>query len=106
MTTKNEIYHNGLDFFGKEQYEEAIVEYRKALEIDPNDGELYLALSIAYLRMDDLETALINARLSTEKAPDEPLVYTNLSRIMQKSGMIHEAEEAMGIARHLSMRMG
>ena len=104
MTTKNEIYHKGLDLFGQEQYQEAIAEYKKALEIDPEDGELYMALSISYYRLDDLDSSLENARFSAEKSPDEPLVYTNLSRILQKKGLHHEAEEAMAIARHLSMR--
>ena len=102
MTTKQDFYNNGLDLYGRQQYEEAIGEYQKALELDPNDGEIQLAISMAYLQMDELDTALNHAQKAAELSPREPLIYTNLSRILQRKGMISEAEEAMAISRQLS----
>ena len=103
MSNKKEHYNQGLDLFGQAHYEEAIAEYDQAIACDPNDGELYLAKSMAYHRMKDLDRALEAAKQAVVLSPREPLFYTNLSRIYQQKGMIDEAEEAMAISRQLSM---
>ncbi|MBD3267162.1 tetratricopeptide repeat protein [bacterium] len=105
MTTKAEHYSKGLDLYGQQNYENAIGEYQKAFEMDPEDGEICLAISMAYLQMNDLDTALEYAQKAAELSPREPLVYTNLSRILQQKGMIPEAEDAMAISRQLSSGM-
>lgn len=102
MSTKKEHYNKGLDLFGNEKYEEAIEEYDKAIALEPDDGELYLAKSMAYHRMKDLDKALESAKKAVELSPREPLFYTNLSRIYQQKGMIQEAEDAMALSRQLA----
>jgi Flp pilus assembly protein TadD len=103
MGAKEELYSKGLDLFDEGKNEEAIEQYKKALEEDSNDGEIYLAISIAYQQLEDFDNALEAAKKSVEFDPKEPLVYTNLSRVYVKQGMIPEAEEAMNASRHLSM---
>ena len=98
MSTKKEHYDKGLDLFGQSNFEGAIQEYKKALEFDPNDGEIYMAISMSYLRMKDLDPALEAAKKSVELNSQEPLFHTNLSRIYQQKGMIQEAEDAMALA--------
>ncbi len=105
MSTKQDHYNKGLDLFGEGKHEEAIAEYRKALEVDPDDGEIHMAISMSYQQMGNLDQALEAARKAVELEPREPLMYTNLSRIFVKKGMIPEAEEAMAISRQISMRM-
>ncbi len=103
MGAKEELYSKGLDLFDEGKNEEAIELYKKALEEDSNDGEIYLAISIAYQQMEDFDNALEAAKKAAEFDSHEPLVYTNLSRVFVKKGMIPEAEEAMNASRHLSM---
>lgn len=103
MATKQELYNEGLGLFGEGKLEEAIAKYDEAIAQDPNDGELHMAKSMAYQRMDDHENALESAKKAVEISPQEPLFHTNLSRCFQKLGMIQEAEDAMALANQLSM---
>lgn len=105
MSEKKDHYNKGLDFFGEGKHSEAIEEYEKALEIDPQDGELHLAISMSYQRLGDFDKALDSAQKAAELDPREPLMYTNLSRIYVKKGLIPQAEEALSISRHLGMGM-
>ncbi|HPP01891.1 MAG TPA: tetratricopeptide repeat protein [bacterium] len=103
MATKDELYNQGLDLYGQGKHREAIAEYQKALEIDPEDGEIYMAISMCYQMLGEWDPALEAARRAVDLSPREPLSYTNLSRVLVKKGMIPEAEEAMAISRQLSM---
>lgn len=105
MPTKEELYNKGLDLYGAGKNLEAIEQFNKALEIDPEDGEIYMAISMSYQLLGDLDNALESARKAVDYSPREPLAYTNLSRVYQKKGMIPEAEEAMAISKQLSMGM-
>lgn len=105
MGSKQEHYNQGMNLFGEGKYPEAIEEYKKAHEADPEDGEILLAISMTYDRMSDLDNALVYARQAIDLLPREALAYTNLSRIYQKKGMIPEAEEAMAISKQIAMGM-
>lgn len=105
VSPKQQHYNQAMDYYGGGKYQEAIDEYKKALEHDPDDGELYLAISMAYDRMKELDSALEFARKAVDYMPREALAYTNLSRIFQKKGMIPEAEDAMAISRQISSGM-
>jgi len=103
MSEKKVHYHKGLDLFGEGKNTDAIEEYEKAVEIDPQDGELHLAISISYQRLGNFDKALESGIKAAELDPREPLMYTNLSRIYVKKGMVSQAEEALSISRHLGM---
>ncbi|MBZ0254639.1 tetratricopeptide repeat protein [bacterium] len=102
---KQAFYNQGLEYYGQQKYDEAIEEYKKAIELDPQDGELYLAVSMAYDRKAEYDDALEYARRAVDYMPREPLAYTNMSRIFQKKGMIPEAEEAMAISKQIASGM-
>lgn len=103
MSTKQELYNQGLDFFGQGKMDEAIAKYDEAIQTDPNDGELYMAKSMAYQRLHDLDNALEAAKKAVEVNPQEALFHTNLSRCFQRKGMIPEAEDAMALANQMAM---
>jgi len=102
MPSKRDIYNKGLELYGQDHLEEAIAEFNKALEIDSNDGEIFLAISMAYQRLQDLDKALDAAYKSVKLSPNDPLAYTNLSRVCQKKGLFPEAEEALAMSRQIS----
>ncbi|MDP8244265.1 MAG: tetratricopeptide repeat protein [Candidatus Hinthialibacter antarcticus] len=102
---KQAFYNQGLEYYSQQKYDEAIEEYKKAIEVDPQDGELYLAVSMTYDRKAELDNALEYARKAVDFMPREPLAYTNLSRIFQKKGMIPEAEDAMAISKQIASGM-
>jgi len=104
MPTKAELYNQGLDYFAQGKQDQAIEEFKKALAIDSRDAEIYMALSMSLQRRNDMESALEAAQKAVEYNPNEPLFYTNLSRIFVKLGQVPQAEEAMAMANQLSLR--
>lgn len=105
MSTKQELYNEGLTLFGQQNYTEAIEKYKQALEMDTEDGEIHLAISMSYDRLQEYENAIEYARSAVNYMPREPLAYTNMSRIFQKMGKIEEAEDAMAISKQLASGM-
>lgn len=105
MSAKQDHYNQGLDYFGQGKFAEAIEEYGKALQEDPEDGEIHMAVSMCYQRLGDWDKALEAGKKAAALDPREPLMYTNLSRIFVRKGMIPEAEEAMMMSRQLAMEM-
>ncbi len=103
MTDKNTLYNEGLSLFAQKRHEQAIEKYQQALEHDPNDAEIYMAISMSYQQLEDYDNALTTAEKAIELAPKEPLYYTNLSRVLVKQGKIQEAEDAMAMSKQLSM---
>lgn len=60
-------YLEGMD------YEQAIVAFNKAIEIDPMSVDAYLGLVEVYEKLDDLETALETCQVGYDKTMDERL---------------------------------
>ncbi len=72
-----ELRKNGNKWFRLGNYDDAIVSYTKALEIDPKMHKAYNARGEAYLQMDDREHAIQDYTKAIELAPDEPKYYNN-----------------------------
>ena len=68
-----EQYDLGMKYLSEENYEEAIVEFVKAIELEANQVEVYLALAEAYIKIDDIDSALQILREGHEQTGDERL---------------------------------
>jgi len=101
MSTKEEHYDQGFNFFAKGQVEEAIAEYKKAVELDPQFTMAYLALSMAYEKKGMIDEAIEAIKRAIDLDPNDPLFHTSLSRFYQRKGMIPEAEREMAVAASL-----
>ncbi len=104
MSTKEEHYEQGFNFFVKGMVDEAIAEYQKAITLDPQFTMAYLALSMAYEKKEALDEAIATIKKAIELDPEDPLLHTSLSRFYQKKGMIPEAEQEMVIASSLQRK--
>ena len=102
MSTQHDHYNQGLTLYGQGNHADAVAEYDKALALDPNNGEIHMAKSMAWQQLKEYENALEAAKRAVQLEPREPLMYTNLSRVFVKLGMIPEAEDAMAMANRLS----
>lgn len=101
MPTKEEHYDQGFNFFAKGMLDEAITEYQKALEIDPQFTMAYMALSMAYEKKEAFDEAIEAIKKAIDLDPNDPLSHTSLSRFYQRKGMIPEAEQEKAIAAQL-----
>lgn len=63
----------GEKYLTEENYEEAIVAFKKAIEIEPNDPELYIKLADAYMANGDSDNAIATLENGYKQTNDEAI---------------------------------
>ena len=99
MTDRKTHYLAGLKFFGNNEHEHAIEEYRKALALSPDWLDAMHALATAYSKLGRHDEAIATIQRIIELDPEDAFAYTSLSIFYQRKGMIAEAESASAKAR-------
>ncbi len=66
--TWQEQYDLGVRYLSEGNYEEAIIAFTAAIEIDPKQADIYSALADAYIALDDYEAAIETLRRGAEAA--------------------------------------
>ena len=97
-------YYRGINLFGEGKLDEAVVEYNRALEIDPNFSDALHGLAQAYHAKQDFDRAIETAQRIIALDPEDILAWTTISRAFQRKGMIPQAEEAGNKARVLGWK--
>jgi len=97
-------YYAALDEVAEGRHEQAVVEYRRALELDPLFTDAWHGLSRALQDLERLDEAIAASRRIAELDPDDVLAHTSLSILYQKKGMIPEAEAEGNKARILGWK--
>ncbi len=97
-------YYAGIDLFGEGKLPEAIAEYTRALELDPEFSDALHGLAQAYHAQQDFDRTIETARRILVLDPDDILAWTTISRAYQRKGMVPEAEEAGNKARILGWK--
>ena len=100
--TKFEYLNGGLNKFAGQDYQAAIEDLNKAIELDSTFDLAYNALAECYNKLGDLEKAIEIARKYVQISPNDPVAHTALSRLYVQKGMIAEAEEEMAISNQLA----
>ena len=101
---KEDYYQSGMELFAREQLDEAVVAYLRALDLDPDYADALHALAMTYAHQEKLDQAIETAKRLIEVSPEEELAYTSLSIFYQQKGMIAEAEEIAAKARTLGWK--
>ena len=81
----------GLSHFRNSNYEEAILSYQKARELNRNAASVWLNLGDAYLALKDLEQAEKSYRKGLELAPQDADGWANLGTAILEKGSANEA---------------
>jgi tetratricopeptide (TPR) repeat protein len=102
--TKEEHFEQAVNAFGDDKLEEAILNYKKALEIDPNYQDALHGLGMALFNSGRAEEAIAAAKKLIEIDNDDILAHTSLSMFYQSLGRIEEAEKEGNIARILGWK--
>jgi Flp pilus assembly protein TadD len=93
MPSKEELFDQAVDHVADGDLEAAVRAYGEALRIDPEYADALEGLSMALADLGRFDEAVAAARKVVDLTPDEPLAYTNLSRIYQRAGDVPKAEE-------------
>jgi tetratricopeptide (TPR) repeat protein len=97
-------YYAGIDLFGEGKLAEAIVEYTRALELNPQFSDALHGLAQAYHAQQDFDRTIETAQRILALDPEDILAWTTISRAYQRKGMVPEAEEAGNKARILGWK--
>lgn len=91
--TKEEYYEAGMDLFGEDQLDEAIAEFQKALQEDPDFGDVLHAIAMCHYHKKEYDKAIEYGERLRRVEPDNTLAYTSLSMFYNAKGWIQKAED-------------
>jgi len=97
-------YYAALDFFADGEHEQALAEYQKSLDADPEFTEAMHGMARTLQDLNRLDEAIAVSKRLAELEPNDILAHTSLSVLYQKKGMIPEAEAEGNKARILGWK--
>lgn len=97
-------FSKALDLFAEGRQEDAVAEYKAAIEADPAHTDALHGLARAYQELGRYDDAIEISQRLVRLNPDDVLPHTSLSILYQKKGMISEAEEESNRARVLGWK--
>ncbi len=83
----------GLKLAAEGKYEEAIVEYKKALEKDPEQAYIQANLADSLAKVGKNDDALAAYQKALSLKPDDAALYTNCGVLLGKMGKLAESQE-------------
>src|SRR5262252_222530 len=102
--TKEEYFEQAVNAFGDDKLDEAIENYRKALEIDPDYQDALHGVGMALFNSGSVDEAIVTAKRLIEIDNDDILAHTSLSMFYQQQGRIEEAEKEGNAAKILGWK--
>ena len=74
-------YHNkeGLHLYNKRKYDEAIVEFKKALELNQKHYDAHFNLGVVYYAKNMSDESIAELKRAIEVNPNEPKAYYNIA---------------------------
>ena len=81
-----EYCNRGVSYFEKGQYDKAIADYNKAIEIDPKDARAYNNRGIAYGKKGQYDLSIADFNKVIEINPSDAEAYINRGHTHMKSG--------------------
>jgi hypothetical protein len=86
--------NQGVALYEAGKYEQAVAEYTKAIELDPNLASAYYNRGLAYFKMKQYDLALADFNKATELNPNASAAWTGRGTALQGLGKYKEALEA------------
>ncbi|NOX36894.1 MAG: tetratricopeptide repeat protein [Calditrichaeota bacterium] len=69
---------NGIDYFKRQNFRKAIEQWKKALQLIPEDAEVHNFLGIAYHRVGELDSAILAFQTATRLDPEYYQAWNNI----------------------------
>jgi Tfp pilus assembly protein PilF len=93
-TEVQSLFDAGLKFAGEGKHEEAIAEFKKALEKDPEQANIMGNMAESYSKLDKNDEALEVYKKAVAISPDNAALFTNMGVLLSKMGKNTESQEA------------
>jgi len=88
----------GNEFFEKQNYADAVTQYSKAIELDPNSAKIYIARAAAYEKIDSVEKAAIDYRRASVFLRKKSDVSFKSGKLFNSIGKYNEALSMLNLA--------
>ena len=89
-----EHFNAGVEFSNNGMHAEALDEFKKAYELDPEQPAILGRMADAYAQLGQDDEALANYKKAIELSPEDPNLYTNMGVVLSKMGKTAESQEA------------
>ena len=96
------MFDSGLKLASEGKNEEAIAEFKKALEKDPEQPNIMANMADSYSKLNKNDEALEIYKKAIGLRPDDAALYTNMGVILSKMGKDAESQEAFKKAASLN----
>lgn len=103
MTGRDDLFDDANGHLALGELDEAIVLYRRCVQLDPLFFDGWHALGLALLKINETREAIGCGLQAVTLQPNDLLAWTALSQMYVRDGNIPEAEAAKGNARILSL---
>jgi tetratricopeptide (TPR) repeat protein len=85
------IHQRGYDYYKQKDYNNAIASYSEAIQLDPNNSQLYFNRGIAFRELRQYQEALQDFRKAVELDPTDTGAYDNLGWIHAQMGQFDKS---------------
>ena len=89
---KQKYFESGERYYAKGKYREAIIQYRNAVDVDPNFGSAHYQLAQAYLKLQDLQHAYAELSRTLELQPDNYKAHADITNLLVLSDSLKDAQ--------------
>lgn len=96
------FFDAGLELAQQGKYDEAIEQYEKALEKDPEQAYIQANLADALSKVEKYDEALAAYQKAVSLKPDDAAIYTNMGVVLGKLGKTKESQDAFKKAAELN----
>ncbi|KJU87414.1 conserved hypothetical protein, membrane [Candidatus Magnetobacterium bavaricum] len=86
-------YDLGVFYDQSGDFEKALIQYQRAIELNPKDSEAYYNMGNVYQKQGDLDAAIKKYQTALKLNPDYFEAHNNLGNILFKQGQYQEAME-------------
>ena len=93
VNSNNEILYNlsGILNIKKDNYDNAINDFKKAIDINPKFSSAYTNLGAAYEKLNDYSRSAENLTIACNLDPNSDIIYNNLGNVLGKQKKFEEA---------------
>lgn len=101
-----EHFDKGVELANNNQYEEAVAEFKEALELDPEQPAVHSRLGDAYKHLEKYAEAEASFKKAIELDPANGNLYSNLGDVLARQGKKEESVEAFKKAAEMNPNAG
>ena len=94
-------FDRGMNYINKGDFERAIIEFDKALQLNPNDAKAYNSRGLALFHTDDINRAITDYNKALQLDPDFAEAYMNRGNAYSQQGDLERAITDYGKALQL-----